>query len=414
MPAPGSALPVDTSTIEDPYCCPSWLPSVLARDNRSKLYHLAFRSGPIRAERWNRATLRTWRGCWTLLPLAICALVVFVAEPLHASTVDWDLLAQCSSRSVWDLDLGNGVYGGLAIIQTTWTQFGGLDFAPRADLAPKDEQIAVAEKILAGQDWRVAWPHCGAETGLAAAHPVVAGIITDAPGAGQTVPTTVAPTLPSTSIPSTSTSLTTSTTPPSTAPASSSPPTTSPHRQTNSASHTSGIKGSVIMGIALALIAFVGAGIGLIAGQRRRARRRSERNESLYRALQESLADDSGAYDGEVYEGPAHDEAIVVTTEDVPEPTHDEEPSVVAAPPAPSAVEAPRVARRQIPSTTAAVNATVTIQFSREWESARRTARDHQQRVLERRIDALEAAGDSQSRRWATNLRRRLGSLTSS
>jgi hypothetical protein len=353
---------------------------------------------------------------------------VFVAEPLHASTVDWDLLAQCSSRSVWDLDLGNGVYGGLAIIQTTWTQFGGLDFAPRADLAPKDEQIAVAEKILAGQDWRVAWPHCGAETGLAAAHPVVAGIITDAPGAGQTVPTTVAPTLPSTSIPSTSTSLTTSTTPPSTAPASSSPPTTSPHRQTNSASHTSGIKGSVIMGIALALIAFVGAGIGLIAGQRRRARRRSERNETLYRALQESLAEDSGAYDGETAEEPEpaaptrvsdeepteHDEAIVVTTEDVPEPTHDEEPSVVAAPPAPSAVEAPRVARRQIPSTTAAVNATVTIQFSREWESARRTALDHQQRVLERRIDALEAAGDSQSRRWATNLRRRLGSLTSS
>ncbi|MBW8797893.1 MAG: peptidoglycan DD-metalloendopeptidase family protein [Streptomyces sp.] len=43
--------------------------------------------------------------------------------------------------------------------------YGGTRYAPRADLATKDQQIAVAEKVLAGQG-PGAWPVCSARAGL--------------------------------------------------------------------------------------------------------------------------------------------------------------------------------------------------------------------------------------------------------
>jgi len=73
---------------------------------------------------------------------------------------DWDAVAQCESGGNWSINTGNGYYGGLQFSQTTWIAFGGAAYAPRADLAARAQQIAVAEKVLAVQG-PGAWPTCG-------------------------------------------------------------------------------------------------------------------------------------------------------------------------------------------------------------------------------------------------------------
>ena len=73
---------------------------------------------------------------------------------------DWTRVAQCESSGNWSINTGNGYYGGLQFSPSTWASFGGLAYAPRADLATKAQQIAVAEKVLAVQGPR-AWPTCG-------------------------------------------------------------------------------------------------------------------------------------------------------------------------------------------------------------------------------------------------------------
>ncbi|GGL89810.1 LysM peptidoglycan-binding domain-containing protein [Nakamurella endophytica] len=65
----------------------------------------------------------------------------------------WDSVAQCESSNDWSINTGNGYYGGLQFSQSTWEAYGGTQYAPRADLATKDQQIAIAEKTLAGQGW---------------------------------------------------------------------------------------------------------------------------------------------------------------------------------------------------------------------------------------------------------------------
>ena len=71
----------------------------------------------------------------------------------------WGCLAECESSGRWDANTGNGFYGGLQFWQPTWEEFGGLKYAPRADLATRAQQITVAEGVLAVQGWE-AWPVC--------------------------------------------------------------------------------------------------------------------------------------------------------------------------------------------------------------------------------------------------------------
>lgn len=73
---------------------------------------------------------------------------------------DWDAVAMCESGGNWSINTGNGYFGGLQFSQQTWAGFGGTAYAPRADLATKSEQIAVAERVLAVQG-PGAWPTCG-------------------------------------------------------------------------------------------------------------------------------------------------------------------------------------------------------------------------------------------------------------
>jgi nucleoid-associated protein YgaU len=77
----------------------------------------------------------------------------------------WDRIAECESGGDWHINTGNHYYGGLQFWQETWKQFGGLDYAPRADLATQAEQIAVAEAVLRVQGWG-AWPVCARRIGL--------------------------------------------------------------------------------------------------------------------------------------------------------------------------------------------------------------------------------------------------------
>ncbi|WP_280274271.1 transglycosylase family protein [Nocardia wallacei] len=71
---------------------------------------------------------------------------------------DWDAVAQCEASGNWGANTGNGFYGGLQFTQSTWNAYGGSGNA--AD-ASREEQIAVAENVLAGQG-AGAWPVCGA------------------------------------------------------------------------------------------------------------------------------------------------------------------------------------------------------------------------------------------------------------
>ncbi|MFC8666104.1 transglycosylase family protein [Streptomyces sp. NPDC057199] len=84
----------------------------------------------------------------------------------NAADVDtWNKVAACESTNNWKINTGNGYYGGLQFSQSTWEAYGGRAYAARADLASKDQQIAVAEKVLKGQG-PGAWPTCSVRAGL--------------------------------------------------------------------------------------------------------------------------------------------------------------------------------------------------------------------------------------------------------
>ncbi|HEU0191707.1 MAG TPA: transglycosylase family protein [Mycobacterium sp.] len=71
----------------------------------------------------------------------------------------WDRIAGCEAGGNWAINSGNGYYGGVQFDYGTWVANGGLKYAPRADLATREEQIAIAEVTQARQGWG-AWPVC--------------------------------------------------------------------------------------------------------------------------------------------------------------------------------------------------------------------------------------------------------------
>lgn len=97
-----------------------------------------------------------------------------------ATEAEWDEVARCESGGNWSINTGNGYYGGIQFYQPTWESYGGLNYAPRADLATKDQQIAVGEKVLAGQG-KGAWPTCGVGLSGPSATPAPAPKAADVP-----------------------------------------------------------------------------------------------------------------------------------------------------------------------------------------------------------------------------------------
>jgi resuscitation-promoting factor RpfB len=79
--------------------------------------------------------------------------------PPVSNGATWDALASCEAGGNWAINTGNGFYGGVQFDQNTWKRHGGLRYAPRADLATREEQLAIAEVTRARQGWG-AWPVC--------------------------------------------------------------------------------------------------------------------------------------------------------------------------------------------------------------------------------------------------------------
>ena len=83
--------------------------------------------------------------------------------------VVWDALARCEASGRWDavrfIDGEAAYFGGLQFAPTTWDAFRPDDFPALASDATREQQIAVAERVLARQGWG-AWPACSERLGL--------------------------------------------------------------------------------------------------------------------------------------------------------------------------------------------------------------------------------------------------------
>ncbi|ORA27312.1 transglycosylase family protein [Mycobacterium aquaticum] len=94
--------------------------------------------------------------------------LALASQASAATDGEWDTVARCESGGNWAINTGNGYQGGLQFSPSTWSAHGGGQYAPAANMATKDQQIAVAERVLASQG-KGAWPVCG--HGLSSATP---------------------------------------------------------------------------------------------------------------------------------------------------------------------------------------------------------------------------------------------------
>jgi uncharacterized protein YabE (DUF348 family) len=74
--------------------------------------------------------------------------------------LDWDAVARCESTNNWQINTGNGFYGGLQFDIGTWLANGGGQYAPRPDLATREQQIAIATRVYDARGTEP-WPVCG-------------------------------------------------------------------------------------------------------------------------------------------------------------------------------------------------------------------------------------------------------------
>ncbi|MFD4907563.1 transglycosylase family protein [Kitasatospora purpeofusca] len=102
-------------------------------------------------------------------PAALTAVTLGAGQASAASVATWDKVAACESGGNWSINTGNGYYGGLQFSKSTWDAYGGTRYASYAHQATKQQQILIAEKVLAGQG-QGAWPVCGPRAALGADH----------------------------------------------------------------------------------------------------------------------------------------------------------------------------------------------------------------------------------------------------
>ncbi|MGY1802611.1 ubiquitin-like domain-containing protein [Blastococcus sp. SYSU D00922] len=75
----------------------------------------------------------------------------------------WDALAKCEAGGNWAINTGNGYYGGLQFNASTWRAYGGQGLPHENS---REQQIAIAEKVVAARGGYGAWPSCAAKLGL--------------------------------------------------------------------------------------------------------------------------------------------------------------------------------------------------------------------------------------------------------
>ncbi|MFF0416143.1 transglycosylase family protein [Kitasatospora sp. NPDC004745] len=102
------------------------------------------------------------------LALAVACLAGVAPQSAQAASIaTWDKVADCESSGNWSINTGNGYYGGLQFNLSTWKGYGGGQYAAYPHQATKQQQILIAEKVLAVQG-QGAWPVCGPKARLAA------------------------------------------------------------------------------------------------------------------------------------------------------------------------------------------------------------------------------------------------------
>ncbi|MFJ5637271.1 FG-GAP-like repeat-containing protein [Streptomyces goshikiensis] len=117
-----------------------------------------------------RVSKKTTALATTALTVAGLGAALLATIPANAASVGtWDKVAHCESTDDWQINTGNGYYGGLQISSQTWNAFGGREYAAYPHQATKQQQILIGEKILAGQG-QGAWPNCGPAAGLGSDH----------------------------------------------------------------------------------------------------------------------------------------------------------------------------------------------------------------------------------------------------
>jgi len=127
----------------------------------------------------------------TVAKIAVTGMVVgapltaFAGTASAATGAQWDAVAQCESGGNYAINTGNGFSGGFQFTPSTWSAFGGQG-APQN--ATRDQQIQVAERVLAGQG-KGAWPVCGKNLGAASPSSVSAPAQRTAAPAQRTAPT---------------------------------------------------------------------------------------------------------------------------------------------------------------------------------------------------------------------------------
>ncbi|MEU0117257.1 transglycosylase family protein [Streptomyces bobili] len=119
------------------------------------------------------ARASTARTTAVLAGAALLAPLGLLAAGGNAAAADagvWDRIARCESGGNWHINTGNGYYGGLQFSAPTWRAFGGAVYAPTADRATREQQIAVATKVQRSQGWG-AWPTCSTRAGASGSAP---------------------------------------------------------------------------------------------------------------------------------------------------------------------------------------------------------------------------------------------------
>jgi uncharacterized protein YabE (DUF348 family) len=86
------------------------------------------------------------------------------APPAVASGSVWDQLAQCEAGGNWAINTGNGYYGGLQFLPSTWHAYGGAGMPHENS---REQQIAIGQRVVDANGGSFsAWPGCRAKLGL--------------------------------------------------------------------------------------------------------------------------------------------------------------------------------------------------------------------------------------------------------
>ena len=111
----------------------------------------------------------TWRRRALVIGASVAASLAMggISSPADAGTdAEWDRLAMCESSGRWDINTGNGYYGGLQFAKSSWDWVGGERYAAYPHQATREQQIAIAERLLDRQHISNAWPACSRKLGL--------------------------------------------------------------------------------------------------------------------------------------------------------------------------------------------------------------------------------------------------------